>query len=1185
MSGAVRSQSDGIIVPMPAAVPSSASAQQTASDPASSVWVGASAGSGKTKVLADRVIRLLLSGVPPQRILCLTFTRAAAAEMAIRITQQLKAWAVCADDTLREDLDRLQGHAPEAVQLVVARRLFAQVLQCPGGMRIRTLHAFAQEILRRFPLEAGVAPHFAVMEEGEARAVWREALDELLLKACAAPQSVLGKALTVLVRDRQEAGVNDILREATQDPQRLNAAIAGAGGLEELIARMRGLLGLESDDSEKTLRDSAADERNFSAAAIRAAAVIVQEEGSKTFKERATRMLDWLAASPASRRGGFPDYSRTFLTKEGTIYKSLLNEPLKKKYPKVAETLSCEAARLLAVAERFDSLSVVTQTAALLTLATALNEAYAARKAAQGAMDYGDLISRADALLHRPEIAPWVLYKLDGGIDHMLVDEAQDTSPQQWRIAQILTDEFFAGTTARSDRERTLFVVGDEKQSIFSFQGADVAAFEAMRGYFATHIRAADKPFQEVSLNISFRSAPAILKAVDAIFASDLVRQGVARETVAHEPFWRDAAGRVELWPLLVAEPSAEQTGMEWALPVGYETTQDPAFELAALLARRIRDWCATGLPVYDRAVRQYRPVTPGDIMVLVQRRGQFVNHLVRALKALQVPVSGVDRMMLTAQLAVMDLTALLQFVLLPQDDLTLATVLRGPLLGCGEEQLMALAIGRAGSLWQSLNDKAEDDAGFAAMRDYLRRWLNEADQATPFAMLAGVLSQPCPSDSQSGRRALWKRLGPDAQDPIDEMLNAAQDFGTRHTPSLQAFLHWLLETETEIKRELDQGAGQVRITTVHASKGLQAPIVILPDTTLVPETNRLPKILWHAAQDVPFYVPSAPANAMLRDLRGAAREKQLEEYRRLLYVALTRAADRLYICGWKNKPKKNKEGEEGGETEDAKPDAETANASWYDIARDALTPLHDPAAVVEHADMPPLALLADPAYGVAATRMAAKDSGVPDQSLPDWALRPPPAEAASLRRVQPSEGGAMLEPSLASPIADAEGKRRFARGRLIHRLLQSLPDVAPEHQEAVAARFLANPQHDLEPAAQDEVFQEVMKLLRHPDYAALFAAGSRAEVPIIGYTEDREIPGQVDRLCVREGEVWIVDYKTNRPPPATLDGVPLIYRRQMGAYAAVLRKIYPEKSVRCFLLWTYGPLFMELPQEFLPAP
>ena len=1179
MSGAIMRQSDGVIVPLQ--VPS-ATAQQTASDPVRSVWVGASAGSGKTKVLADRVIRLLLSGVPPQRILCLTFTRAAAAEMAIRITQQLKSWAVCADDALRDDLDKLQGHAPEAAQLVAARRLFAQVLQCPGGMRIRTLHAFAQEILRRFPLEAGVSPHFAVMEEGEARALWREALDELLLKASAAPDSALGKALEVLVRDRQEAGVTDILHEATQDPQRLTAAVAGAGGLEPLVAGMRAALGLEPDDSEATLLDRAADERNFAAAALRAAALFVNERGSQKFQERAVAMLDWLAASPATRREKFYVYSRAFLTKAGSIYDSLLNKPLAEKFPEINETLSREAARVLAVAERLDSLSVAAQTAALLTLATALNEAYAARKAAQGAMDYGDLIRRADALLHRPEIAPWVLYKLDGGIDHMLVDEAQDTSPQQWRIAQILTDEFFAGTTARSDRERTLFVVGDEKQSIFSFQGADVAAFETMRGYFAAHIRAAEKPFQEVSLNVSFRSAPAILRAVDAVFASDAVRRGVARETVAHAPFWREAAGRVEVWPLVVAEASAEQNGTEWALPVGYETTHDPVCELAALLARRIRDWCADGMPIYDRAARQYRAVTPGDIMVLVQRRGKFVNHLVRALKSLQVPVTGVDRMFLTAQLAVMDLTALLQFVLLPEDDLTLATVLRGPLLGCDEAQLMALAIGREGGLWQSLNAKAEGDAALAAMRDYLRRWLNEADQATPFAMLAAVLSQPCPSDGQSGRRALWKRLGPDAQDPIDEMLNAAQEFGARHTPSLQAFLCWLQETETEIKREMDQGAGQVRIATVHASKGLQAPVVILPDATLIPETNILPKILWH---DAPFYVPRAPANAMLRGLRDAARERQLEEYRRLLYVALTRAADRLYICGWKNKPnKKDKEDAEGGGTATTKPEAEAAKASWYDIVRDALTPLHDPAAA-ENAAMPPLAVIADPVYGATATDVAAKDSGGAGRELPAWALRPPPDEAAPLRRVQPSEGGAMLEPSLASPIADAEGKRRFARGRLIHRLLQSLPDVAAERQESVAARFLANPQHDLEPAARDEILHEVMKLLRHPDYAALFASGSRAEVPIIGYTEDREIPGQVDRLCVREREVWIVDYKTNRPPPAALDGVPLIYRRQMGAYAAVLRKIYPEKSVRCFLLWTYGPLLMELPQEFLPAP
>ncbi len=1182
--------SDGLIVPLAPADPQPDAEQRRASHPTASVWVGASAGSGKTKVLADRVTRLLLAGVKPQKILCLTFTRAAAAEMSIRLTRRLARWATCSDDALRHDLDELQNAAPEPEQLDAARRLFATVLACPGGMRIRTLHAFAQEILRRFPLEAGLSPHFALQEEADAAALLHETQNDLLQEAAANPDGAEGRALRLLVKDLGEDSFTSILREASKDPQRLNAALDKAGGFAQLVNALRGLLALEPDDTETSILRAAVETMDSPSRVIpakagihhltptpspsaptlpphemdprlrgddaRGEAAIKQAAtwlaaGSSTDAENAKRITDWLAAPLEERMATFHDYCRGYLTAKGEVYARPATKKVVAAHPEILDILAAEATRVSLVKERLDAVRTAEQTEALLTLAVTLIERYAARKAAQGMLDYDDLIRHTVALLRRPGIAPWVLFKLDGGVDHILVDEAQDTSPEQWDIIRALAEDFFAGDSAWT-QNRTLFVVGDEKQSIYSFLKADPDAFDRMRTHFRQRINESGKDYRDVALNVSFRSTPAVLKAVDAVFAADHARRGVARDEVRHYPHRREAVGRVEVWPLKELTKD-EATEGAWTLPVGYEPEQDPAVELAATLAERIKAWVKSGATVYDRTLKQDRPLTPGDVMILVQTRGRFVDHLVRQLKERNVPVTGVDRMTLAAQLAVMDLVALLQFTLLPEDDLTLATALRGPLLGGSEDQLMQLAIGRTGSLWQSL--KANE--AYAPWRDYLQRCLDAADNITPFAMLARLLSEPCPADEHSGRRALWARLGPDAQDPMDELLNAAQDYGARHTPSLQGFLHWLMASEAEIKRELDSGAGQVRITTVHAAKGLEAPVVILPDTVRVPNKNKLPKFLWDSERQIPFYLAREPINGAMRRLREGARQKQLEEYRRLLYVALTRAADRLYVCGWK--PSRT----------------EGFDESWYHLIHSALKPLHEPSAEAGEA----VVAFADPDVrgAMASLPLVGRvgEGGVPPAeplAIPSWLHRVPPPEPSPPRPLTPSRP-TEDEPALAPP----QDARRFARGRIIHRLLQSLPEVEAAQQESVALRFLANPQHALTPDEQADVGREVLALLRHPDHAPLFAPGSRAEVPIVGRCEDRLIAGQVDRLCVRDGEVWIVDYKTNRPPPQDAANVPAIYRRQMEAYRSVLREIYPDKMVRCFLLWTYDLRLMEL--------
>lgn len=1124
-------------------------AQLAAADPRASVWVNASAGSGKTTVLTRRVTRLLLDGVKPERLLCLTFTRAGAAEMTNRITALFSKWVSCSDDELGDELGRFQGRAPDKDQLTEARRLFARVLACPGGLRIRTIHSFCQEILSRFPVEAGLPPHFSLIEGQELDALKTETINELLREAARAPESQLAADLAKLVTEIGEAKFEETLQNAVK-------AYAGLSEpADVLIDRLRGQLNLAPGDTVDALKAEAM--RAIPEQDMRELAKRLCDEG-RSFEKFGKRIATALALPADNRFTAFNDYNDVFLTGELTPRKPLISADTRKTRPDLVAVVETEADRLRLTLERIESLEAVNLTAAMVRFGQTFAARFSARKAARAALDYDDLIRETEKLLTQPNVNAWVLYKLDRGIDHVLVDEAQDTSRAQWNIVRALTSEFFDRTPEEEDRPRTLFVVGDEKQSIFSFQNADPQGFITMRDYFADKLAQSGRELVEIGQHTSFRSARAVLQAVDAVFANPAARAGVSRDPVRHEtPPSRteELLGRVELWPLIENDKQTDEDG--WIVPVTCEDSRDPQAELAARIASRIRGWLDARFVLPGKK----DPVRPGDIMILLRRRGRFADLMVRALKSLAVPVTGIDRMRLIRELPVLDLLSVVRFVLLPEDDLNLAALLRSPLVGLDEDELMHLAMRRDGvSLWQRLTDRADSDARLGKVRAWLAERLGEADFSTPFAFVSRLLALPCPADAACGRRALWKRLGVEALDPIEELVNAAQDFGHSHAPSLQNFLRWLTDGDSEIKREFDNGKkpgedeGLVRIMTVHASKGLEAPIVFLPDTASVPQTSSQPK--FQSMRDgTPVFIARKPAiSAPLIAVHQDAYRKQMEEYRRLFYVALTRAANRLYICGWS--AAKN-----GG----------NATQSWYQLALAGLKPLHQDHAPTEASDdQPAICIFADHPISPLPPAAPAAGSKSALPPLPDWARQ---TAAHTNRAPRPTPPSAGLEDNTAAATPDAA----FARGRIIHRLLQSLPDIAAARRADAIDRFLAHPRHKLDAAQRADIAGEVTQLLNDATFAALFGPDSRAEVALTGKLNGIESFRQVDRLCLRGGEVWVVDYKTNRPPPADVGGVPAAYRAQVGEYRTLLRGIYPDKTVRCFLLWTYAPRLMEL--------
>jgi ATP-dependent helicase/nuclease subunit A len=1160
--------------PSPAAASDPAANQRRATDPAASVWVAASAGTGKTQVLTERILALLLEGAAPERILALTFTKAAAAEMSKRIAERLGPWATMADAKLEQDIAALLGRPADAAEKNRARTLFARVLDAPGGMPIQTIHAFCQSLLRRFPLEAGIAPHFALMDERDAGEMLAEAREEVLARAQSAQDGgALRAALAQVTRHVNEDAFAELMAELARARGRLERMFrrfgagsdSGAGAVEAL----RRALGLRPGDTPASIVAGACADGAFDALGLKFAAGELRASTKKTDGERGEGLARWLESDPAARIDSFRDYANLFLTFSEEMPKvraRLVTKDVAAEAAGIEAILDGEAARLLAAEHRRRAAATADATAGLLALAEALIGAYAERKRARALLDYDDLIHAAERLLAAEGNASWVLYKLDGGIDHILIDEGQDTNPEQWRVVAQLAAEFFAGLgrhEALGLSPRTVFAVGDVKQSIFGFQGADPDAFLAMRDQFAAKARAAARAFRTVDLNVSFRSVAAVLDAVDAVFARPEAASGVNLDgaPIRHEAFRAGQAGLVELWPPVEPRPSDEPP--PWKPPVERTRGDSPEARLAGLIARRI----ARMVREREMLPARGRPIRPGDVMVLVRRRTAFVDALVRALKELGIPVAGVDRLVLTEHLAVMDLVALGRFALHPEDDLTLATVLKGPLAGLSEDDLFVLAHEREGSLWRALNAQAEGNPAFARARDALGDLLARADFVPPFEFYADVLS------ARRGREKLLARLGPDADDPLTVFLDLALAFEDAHPPSLEGFLHWLERGEIEVKRELEHGVPDaVRVITVHGAKGLQAPVVFLPDTMQVPA--RGPKFFWTRAADgaragepAPEVLLWPPRRAFAEEVaeteRARAAARDGNEFRRLLYVAMTRAEDRLYVCGWRGK--------------NAAPEG-----NWYELIREGLqgiaTEIEEPFLKekenAETAGATVLRLAAPQAKG-AKRESEAKAAGRAPEPLPDWARTAAAPEPVPPRPLAPSRPQGE-EPGPTSPLGADEGLR-FRRGTLLHRLLQHLPNLAAERRGAAARRWLERMAGDLDSEIRERLAAEAIGLIADPAFAHLFGPNSRAEVPVAGAVGDTAVAGQVDRLAVAPDSVFVLDYKTHRRPPANESQVPELYLRQMALYRALLAGAFPGRRVRCALLWTEGPRIMEL--------
>ncbi|MBL4589495.1 MAG: UvrD-helicase domain-containing protein, partial [Alphaproteobacteria bacterium] len=832
--------------------------QQIASNPAQSVWVDASAGTGKTKILTDRVLRLLLSGQdrpasPPERIVCITFTKAAASEMSLRITKELSKWSICADTELDGALTSLMGHTPNAKQVTEARTLFARVIDVPGGLKIMTIHAFCQSILQKFPLEAGLSPNFTVLTPTEAKEAIRGARLRVLGQAKKEPNSQLGKAVRHLSVRSGDSQLMTFLENGLQEKQQILNVFERIPNIEDLKPALLDNCKLPKNLSEASLIEDFI--KNTPTQDIEAM-IAGFPHGTSSDKKRVPELQAFLK-TPSTQ---IDNYCNIFLTQKNTIRKAATQGTLKHA-AEIELTFPTEAERCLDMIEERAKFYMVEDTHDFLCVSHTILDAYAKEKQNRNGLDFDDLISITHKLLKNSEsAAQWVLFKLDQGIDHLLVDEAQDTNPEQWSVVEALSEEFFHGNSSRDSIERTIFVVGDEKQSIYSFQKADPEIFRKMQTLFKNKVKRASKQWEDVPLSLSFRSTDAVLTLVDTVFSQDDMRQSLTAQNtqVNHTAYRVGMAGHVELWPMIFGDEKEELE--PWSIPRAPTTQSSAADLMAQKIAGTIKHWIDSNKILES----EDRPINAGDIMILLKKRSVFQKTLVRALKTHNIPVGGLDRMILQEHIAVKDVLAALEFGLLPQDDLTLAILLKSPLINWSEDQLMNFILTHKGknTLWSAIREHGNNIE--QGLYDYLLNINSLTLKKRPFDVISFILNHPCPADRNgSGLRAFIKRLGQDSIDPLQELLNTALDIESEKGVSVQAFVHTLKRNEKDIKREMEDGAGAVRIMTVHGSKGLQSPIVFLPDTirTTQSRDNALQagsKLLWprRSGLNYPFWAP-----------------------------------------------------------------------------------------------------------------------------------------------------------------------------------------------------------------------------------------------------------------------------------------------------------------------------------------
>lgn len=1123
--------------------------QIEASDPTKSVWVNASAGTGKTKVLVQRVLRLLLpklngkKGTRPDKVLCLTYTNAAAAEMEDRLLKAVQVWATCDDETLHENLNSLQGHPPTQEQIKAARSLFTTLTDGPYYVQLLTIHSFCQSILGRFPIEAGITPHFNLIDDSQYADLINEAFR---------------RTVSDFLQDKNLSPFYEHITSISADETLFTLVKSFISKKSDFLFALRNIknnewksafffyFGLPSDFNQSHIDDEISHPQ---ASSLKILKEFADKIGHlKPAQDLQNQIYLYISSIPEERILLWPSFKKSFYTKSGP--KKSFNQS---KNPDIQEAYEECISFVESISKKESIIQLIETNFSLLKFISHFLDHLSSIKQHKNLLDYDDLISKTYDLLapfsDKSTPKNWIMYKLDGGIDHILVDEAQDTNPSQWAIIRALSDNFQSQDD--QDIQKTIFIVGDQKQSIYRFQGADTKEFLLSQQNFSSY--SDSSVLDRVEMNISFRSAAPILDFVDTIFSNVHYQKALHLPSgTKHFSSREKAYGCVTLLPPIPIQEETKKDKTEWRISDDFYTDQD------VLLSDQIAEYVQylmTDGPILSSSGMRARPK---DIIILLLKRSRMMGHLIAALRKKGVPVGGMDRININDDLSVQDCLSAAHAALLPEDNYSLACFLKSPFVGLDDHDILTINRKEGSSLYRSL----VSDEKYKDISIYISKIL-EIKNENPYTFFSTILQMKVPGKiGMSGLHALQIRLGTHIQDMIDELLMQALE-ASGNGCSLQRFLFDLSIQNTDKKREFHADDDIVRLMTVHGSKGLEAPVVILADCIHSKRQKSDFGIFWpdDTGAPLPIWAPNKDTRTdELEKVYDCLKESNQHEYMRLLYVALTRARDHLIITG--------------ADSKDANPE------SWYFIVKKTFDQLDTHTGYQEIIYRDKTVLCFDNRY---------TSTVIPPQNITSsisTQINPPPYLFTSIqedqlphRPLRPIRASAHL--SSLSPLDSLNDPSRFRRGNIIHKLLQFIPDIDEKDRPFSITRYLSV-QSDLSSDDRAIIQDELMAIFTKPELSLLFGPGSKAEVPITGQLSDETyISGQVDRLWIGKDSIWIVDYKTNRPPPHKWADVPKGYQDQLRAYRDLIQRIYPQHAVHCALLWTYGPQFMVAPTNF----
>ncbi len=1118
-----------------------------ASNPLHNVWISASAGSGKTKLLTDRVLRLLISGVEPAKILCLTYTKAAAAEMMYRITGELSKWIVFDHSTLKNELAFLTGTIPDDKVIALARTILIRMLDSKNSIKVQTIHSYCQAVVNKFPIEAGISLQAEILDEQQKQLLLTQTTHHILSDHDSNEYDVVN--LRPILNNIHELSFLTLVENALQYKKKLGSIIQANSDISEHIFNR-----LKIDrhlSHEKLFKEFVINfDKVFELYKNDINAVLLEQDIDFLYL-----LIAFASANIDAKQKLYSKLYDAFYTTTHTARKSLIGSKFIKHYNLVNFLVELRLVMGQYV-ETSNSYKIAQYTASFVYLVRLVEKYYTSLKQNNAQLDYDDLINITLELFGSNQLLPWIMFKLDAQVEHVLIDESQDISLEQWQIITTLTDNFFYDL-GKNDLPRTIFIVGDQKQSIFSFQGADPKLFNQVKNQYQHFINECASKLHLIELIKSYRSGEAILRVVDATF--NYLNQNDSGAFIdvksKHIPHKTHINSKVELWMPVLGKQAKPKKDFSWDIRTERKEIYDSAKILAKVIANEVQNYLANN-----------QTLKPGDIMILIRKRDRFAEHLVRALKDNDIAVNGLDRIKLNDNIVIKDLLALANFILLPHDDYNLAVLLKSPIITLEEEQLFTLSQRINDSLWDRLRFLSADDQKLLLVYDFLNYFLKEEalQHCVPIYSL-----YTCLLDIKGVRKNFISRFGLQINEIIDEFLNVCLQFESQNGSSLQRFVSWFVSSNIEIKREINNRINDIRIMTVHAAKGLQAKMVILADSLSLPRVSK--HVIWSEELDLPLYNGGTKNNnAIYRKTLQQVEMQGMQEYYRLLYVAMTRAEERLVVCGWSS-------------------DSSVHKKSWYNTVRFAMEKigysmvcknLGGYSVVTDGNSVSDAYFYSDSTNKVIVEKIV--DSYAPEKNafeeskvvydLPDFIWQKP--KITTDNYCSPST---LIAHKVAYSPLDKVVNVHL--GLLIHKILE----ISMKNKKTISvAQLIKKYAQEYHLKISDKIISNMETLIG--ELKASLSANVRMlpGASIACKVNSLSVHSVIDLLIVTDNEVKIIDYKAVSFVDITL--IPQQYIAQLATYKNLLSRLYIDKKIKCYIVSIVDGKFFEPSNKELEA-